>query len=98
MDGPLATAFGLVFDPYTLSVMVLSAVFGLFVGGMPGLTATRATALLVPVTFFMDPIPALAAIVTTPAMALFAGAPPGALVRIRGTPASAAYVDDAYKM
>jgi TctA family transporter len=98
MDGPLATAFGLVFDPYTLFVMVLSAVFGLFVGGMPGLTATMATALLVPVTFFMDPIPALAAIVTTTAMAIFAGDLPGALVRIPGTPASAAYVDDAYKM
>jgi TctA family transporter len=86
MDGPLATAFGLVFDPYTLFVMVLSAVFGLFVGGMPGLTATMATALLVPVTFFMDPIPALAAIVTTTAMAIFAGDLPGALVRIPARP------------
>jgi TctA family transporter len=95
---PIETAFGLVFAPYTLMVMLLSAAFGLFVGAMPGLTATMATALLIPVTFFMDPVPALAAIVTTTAMAIFAGDLPGALVRIPGTPASAAYVDDAYLM
>jgi putative tricarboxylic transport membrane protein len=54
--------------------------------------------LLVPVTFFMAPVPALAAIVTATAMAIFAGDLPGALLRIPGTPASAAYTDEAYAM
>ena len=94
----LQTAFWLVFDPYVLTVIVLSGLFGLFVGSLPGLTATMATALLVPITFFMDPVPAIAAIVTTTTMAIFAGDLPGALLRIPGTPASAAYVDDAYAM
>jgi TctA family transporter len=94
----VATAFGLVFDPYVLAVILFSALFGLFVGSIPGLTATMATALLVPVTFFMEPVPALAAIVTAVAMAIFAGDIPGALLRIPGTPASAAYVDEAYAM
>ena len=49
----------------------------MFVGAMPGLTATMATALLVPVTFFMPPVPALGAIVTATAMAIFAGDIPG---------------------
>jgi len=93
---PLAAALALVLQPTTLLVMLLAGLFGLFVGAMPGLTATLATALLVPVTFFMDPVPALAAIVTTTATAIFAGDLPGALLRIPGTPASAAYVDDAY--
>ncbi len=57
-----------------------------------------ATALLVPVTFFMDPVPAIAAIVSTVAMAIFAGDIPGALLRIPGTPASAAYCDEAYAL
>ncbi len=92
------TAIGLVFQPYVLMVILLSALFGLFVGSIPGLTATMATALLVPVTFFMDPVPAFAAIVTAVAMAIFAGDIPGALLRIPGTPASAAYVDEAYAM
>ena len=44
---PLIQAFGLVFDPFVLAVIAVSAVFGMFVGAMPGLTATMATALLV---------------------------------------------------
>ncbi len=57
-----------------------------------------ATALLVPVTFFMAPIPAIAAIVTATAMAIFSGDIPGCLMRMPGTPASAAYTDEAYAM
>lgn len=88
----------MVFEPYTLMVMVLAAMYGLFVGAVPGLTATMATALLVPVTFFMAPIPAIAAIVTATAMAIFSGDIPGCLLRIPGTPASAAYTDESYAM
>ncbi len=91
-------AFGLVFHPLNLVVMLGAAAFGLFVGAVPGLTATMATALLVPVTFFMAPIPAVAAIVTATAMAIFAGDVPGCLMRMPGTPASAAYTDEAYAM
>ena len=94
----LATAFGLVFQPYVLGVIAASAIYGLFVGSIPGLTATMATALLVPVTFFMPPIPAVACIVTATAMAIFAGDVPGALLRMPGTPASAAYTDEAYRL
>ena len=91
-------AFSMVFEPYTLMVMVLASLYGLFVGSVPGLTATMATALLVPVTFFMPPIPAVAAMVTATAMAIFSGDIPGCLLRIPGTPASAAYTDEAYAM
>jgi putative tricarboxylic transport membrane protein len=95
---PILSAFGLVFEPYTIAVILASAVFGLFVGAVPGLTATMATALLVPVTFFMPPVPAIASIVTATAMAIFSGDIPGCLVRIPGTPASAAYTDESYAM
>jgi TctA family transporter len=98
MDGVLGQAFALVFDPYVLWVIVASALFGLFVGAVPGLTATMATALLVPVTFFMPPVPAIASIVTATAMAIFAGDIPSCLLRMPGTPASAAYTDEAYAM
>lgn len=91
-------AFGLVLDPYVIWVCLASAVFGMFVGAMPGLTATMATALLVPVTFFMPPVPAIGAIVSATAMAIFAGDIPAAMMRIPGTPASAAYTDESYLM
>jgi len=94
----LFEALKLVFDPYVLWVIFASAAFGLFVGAVPGLTATMATALLVPVTFFMEPVPAIASIVTATAMAIFAGDIPSCLLRMPGTPASAAYTDEAYAM
>jgi len=94
----LLLALNLVFQPFVLGVMLLAALFGLFIGSIPGLTATMATALLIPFTFYMDPVPAIACIVTTVAMAIFAGDIPGALLRIPGTPASAAYCDEAYAL
>src|SRR5580765_8577580 len=98
MSGPWVQAMSMVFDPYNIVVMLVASLFGLFVGAVPGLTATMATALLVPVTFFMAPIPAIAAIVTATAMAIFSGDIPGCLLRMPGTPASAAYTDEAYAM
>ena len=53
----IGQAFAMVFEPYTIMVMIVASLYGLFVGAVPGLTATMATALLVPVTFFMAPIP-----------------------------------------
>lgn len=94
----VAQAFSMVFEPYTLMVIVIASFYGLFVGAVPGLTATMATALLVPVTFFMAPVPAVAAIVTATAMAIFSGDIPGCLLRIPGTPASAAYTDEAFAL
>ena len=94
----ILAAFELVFTWDVLVTLLAAALFGLLVGAIPGLTATMATALLVPLTFFMDPIPAVGAMVTCAAMAIFAGDIPGALLRIPGTPASAAYTDEAYAM
>jgi TctA family transporter len=94
----LYAAFGQVFDPYVLGVILASAIYGLFVGSVPGLSATMAVALLVPVTFFMPAVPAVAAMVTATAMAIFSGDIPGCLLRIPGTPASAAYTDESYAM
>lgn len=98
MFANLALAFGQVFDPYVLLVILLSSMYGLFVGAVPGLSATMAVALLVPVTFFMPPVPAIAAMVSATAMAIFSGDIPGCLLRIPGTPASAAYTDESYAM
>lgn len=98
MADPFLQAIALVTMPSTLLVIVLSSAFGLFVGAMPGLTATMATAILVPITFYMDPVPAIAAIIACTAMAITAGDLPGTLLRIPGTPASAAYVEDAFGM
>jgi putative tricarboxylic transport membrane protein len=93
-----ADVFWAVFNPDNLTVIFACTLYGTFVGAIPGLTATMAVALLVPFTFYMDPIPAVSAIVATTTTAIFAGDIPGTLLRIPGTPASAAYVDDAYTL
>ena len=94
----LVDAFAMVLQPEVLIAILLSSVYGLVVGSLPGLSATMATALLVPVTFYLSPIAAVATIIAASAMAIFSGDIPGALLRIPGTPASAAYTDEAYAM
>ena len=54
-------AIKLVFTWEILVVIVGSCAFGLFTGAMPGISATVAVALLVPVTFYLSPEAALAA-------------------------------------
>lgn len=88
----------LVFQLDVLIAIFGGAIYGLFIGALPGLTATMATALLVPLTFYMAPLPAIALIVSSTAMAITAGDIPGALLRIPGTPASAAYTEESYAM
>ena len=88
----------IVMTPKILGTIFLCTLYGDFVGAMPGLTATMAVALLVPFTWFMDPVQAAAAIVATTTTAIFAGDISGAILKIPGTPASAAYVEDSYRL
>ena len=91
-------ALGLILQPEVLVSVLVACLLGITLGAVPGLTAVMGVALLIPITFFMEPVPAIASIASLAAMAIFAGDIPGALLRIPGTPASAAYVDDAYAM
>ena len=94
----MASGFELLFNAQVLIVIICSGLYGLFIGSMPGLTATMAVALLVPITFYMPPVPAVASIITMSAMAIFSGDIPGTLLHIPGTPSSAAYCDDSYAL
>ncbi len=98
MDEPLARAFAHLAQPHIIATIVVGSALGLVFGAIPGLTATMAVALLVPFTLYMDPVQAMVAIITVSAMAIFAGDIPAALVRIPGTPASAPYTEESYRM
>ena len=98
MNEVVTTAISEVCTWQVLLVITLAAVYGVFVGSIPGLTATMAVALMVPLTFFLSDVQAVAAIVTTVTCSIFAGDIPATLVRIPGTPASAAYASDAYAL
>ncbi|OYZ97525.1 MAG: C4-dicarboxylate ABC transporter permease, partial [Rhizobiales bacterium 17-65-6] len=96
--GAIEAGIGLVLHWHVILTIFIAAAFGLVVGAIPGLTATMAIALLVPITFFMDPISAVGAMISCSAMAIFAGDIPSTLMRMPGTPASAAYTDECYAM
>jgi TctA family transporter len=76
----------------------LGMVFGTFVGATPGLTATMAVALIVPVTYKLDPLAGLAMIIGVSFTAIFAGDIPATFLRIPGTPASAAATLDGHAL
>ncbi|MEW6254336.1 MAG: tripartite tricarboxylate transporter permease [Pseudomonadota bacterium] len=96
--GTFEAAAALVLRWDVIITILAASAFGMVVGAIPGLTATMAIALLVPITFFMDPIPAVGAMIACSAMAIFAGDIPSTLLRMPGTPASAAYTDECYAM
>jgi putative tricarboxylic transport membrane protein len=84
---------------HVLLPWLLGMLFGIFVGATPGLTATMAVALIVPVSFYMpDPNTGLAMIIGVSFTAIFAGDIPATYLRIPGTPASAAATLDGHQL
>ena len=82
----------------TILALLLGALYGTLFGSIPGLTATLAVALFIPVAFFLDPVIALPAIVAISSVAIYAGDVGAAVARIPGTPASAAYASELYRL
>jgi len=84
--------------PKVLVPWLLGMVFGVFVGATPGLTATMAVALIVPLSIKLGPTAGLALIIGVSFTAIFAGDIPATFLRIPGTPASAAATLDGHAM
>jgi TctA family transporter len=78
----------------SLLALTLGSCYGALFGAIPGLTATLAVALFIPIAFFLDPVLALPAIIGISSTAIFAGDVGSIVARIPGTPASAAYVEE----
>lgn len=76
----------------------LAMLLGIFVGATPGLTATMAVALIVPISYHMSATAGLAMIIGVSFTAIFAGDIPATWLRIPGTPASAAATLDGFQM
>ena len=85
-------------DPYVILAMVLGTAVGIAVGALPGLSATMGIAVLIPLTFTMEPLVALGMIAGIYNGAMYGGSIPAILLRIPGTPAGIATVFDGHKM
>ncbi|HBT39582.1 MAG: Uncharacterized protein XD58_0642 [Thermotoga sp. 50_1627] len=87
-----------VLKPDVLFPLLLSMLFGVFVGAIPGLTATMAVALIIPLTYYMKPVAGLAMVLGASFTAIFAGDIPATFLRIPGTPASGAAILDGFEL
>lgn len=87
-----------VFDPMNLFAVFLGTVAGLVVGALPGLTVTTGIAVLIPLTFGLDPLFALGMMAGMYNGGSYGGAIPAILLRVPGTPASVATILDGYEM
>jgi putative tricarboxylic transport membrane protein len=92
----LTTALLAVFNPSVILFLFGGLVIGLFVGALPGLTATMALAVLTPLTFWFEPSNGFALLIGVWNSAIFAGGFSAILVNIPGTPASIAQTFDGY--
>ncbi len=85
-------------DPSLLLAIVLAAAVGMVVGATPGLTASAAIAMLLPITFYMSPIFALAFLYVIGKSGRYGGSIAAILFNTPGTAASAATQIDGYPL
>ncbi|GAW36678.1 tripartite tricarboxylate transporter TctA family protein [Roseovarius sp. A-2] len=84
--------------PLNLVLALFGVVAGTIVGSIPGLTATMALAVLVPITFSMDPASALILLGAIYTGAIYGGAYAAILLNTPGTPSAIATTFDGYPM
>ncbi len=77
---------------------VIGTALGILLGALPGLTATMGVALLVPVTYLMEPVTGLIMLCGIYCGAIYGGSIPGILFHTPGTPAAIITMEDGYQM
>lgn len=85
-------------DSNAIIFTILGAFVGIFFGALPGLTAAAAIAMLLPLTFHLGPLPALAFLYVIGKSGRYGGSISAILFNTPGTAASAATMQDGYPM
>ena len=75
-------------DPFNIGLMLLGLTGGIITGALPGLSATMGVALMVPVTFAMNPTSGLIMLGAIYVGAIYGGANSAILICTPGTPSS----------
>lgn len=95
MLGLLIQGFAnVLFTPASLFSLIGGIVIGSILGAIPGLTAMMAIALIIPITYYMDPIQSLIMLMGAYNAGTFGGSLSAILLGVPGTPAAAATVAD----
>ncbi|WP_344071306.1 tripartite tricarboxylate transporter permease, partial [Prauserella alba] len=85
-------------SPMTFLLVTFGVLVGIVFGSIPGLTATMAVAVFLPLTFAMDLSEGLALLIGLYVGGISGGMVPAALLKLPGTPSSVATTFDAYPM
>ncbi len=93
--GGFVTLFG---DPLTVALVILAALVGIIFGALPGLTASAAIAMLLPLSFHMGALQALAFLYVIGKSGRYGGSIAAILFNTPGTAASAATMQDGFPM
>lgn len=91
-------AFGLLISTPLIFVAVAGVAWGILGGALPGISPSIAMALLLPLTYGMDPGLAIVLLAATYVGAEYGGSIPAILINTPGTNAAAATVLDGYEM
>lgn len=94
----LISAFGMFFQVSVWAATFFGVAIGIVMGSIPGLTATMAIALIIPMTFYLSPIVSIAMLVGAYKGGCLGGSIPAILLNTPGTPAAAATVLDGHEM
>lgn len=94
----MGAGFGYALSPVNILAIVASTTLGIAIGAMPGLSAAMGVALLLPVTFGMNPATGLIVLGGIYCGAIFGGSISAILIRTPGTPASAATAIEGYEL
>lgn len=94
----LMNGFVVVLTPYNLGLMMVGIILGVLIGVLPGLGGANGVAILLPLTFSMNPTSAIIMLSCLYWGALFGGAITSILFNIPGEPWSVATTFDGYPM
>ncbi|MQA08194.1 MAG: hypothetical protein GEU98_06495 [Pseudonocardiaceae bacterium] len=94
----IGEALNLLFTFEVLAAIAFGVVAGIVIGALPGLSGTMGIALLIPVTFGMEPVAGLAMLTAIYTSAVYGGSISAILINTPGTPAAAATAIDGYQM
>jgi len=99
MDHPIFDGIVTLFSSgWALFYALLGTTIGLIAGATPGLTASAAISMLIPLTFYLDPMAALIFIYTISKAASFGGSIPAILFNTPGTPQASATQLEGYPL
>lgn len=90
--------FGMAMRLDTMTMMAIGLFAGMIVGSLPGFTTLMAMAILLPISFFMDPLVGIPFLLGIYKGGIFGGSIPAILISMPGTGAAVATSRDGYKL